>query len=276
MTTVERFEQNIDQVNSDFQAIKSKLIECGVEVADGTRTAELADKVGQVYEAGKKSEYDAFWDDYQDNGDRVNYNYGFFNKGWTGNNFRPKYDIRPTRATQMFAESNITDLVGILEECGVTLDFSQTTNIYMTFYWCTSLTRVGVVDTRACTNGAQTFYYLFGSDEKLKSIEKLILKDDGSQVFSNTFSGCINLQELRIEGVIGQNGVNLQQSPRLSKASITSIINALSTTTSDLAVTLSKTAVDTAFEEEGGAVGSVSTEWENLVATKKNWTISLI
>ena len=46
MTTVERFEQNIDQVNSDFQAIKSKLIECGVEVADGTKTAEYAKKVG--------------------------------------------------------------------------------------------------------------------------------------------------------------------------------------------------------------------------------------
>ena len=169
----------------------------------------------------------------------------------------------------MFAESNITDLVGILEECGVTLDFSQTTNIYMTFYWCTSLTRVGVVDTRACTNDTQTLYYLFGQDEKLKSIELLKLKDDGSQPFSNTFSGCINLEELRIEGVIGQNGPNVSQCTKLSKASITSIIDHLSTTTSGLTVTLSKTAVTSAFGS------TTSEEWLNLIATRSNWTISL-
>ena len=227
MTTAERFEKNIDQVNSDFRYIKTKLIECGVEVEDGTRTADLAEKVGEVYEAGRKSEHDEFWDGYQTNGDRVNYNYGFYNRGWTDASFKPKYNITPTRATQMFAESNISDLVGILENCGVTLDLSQTTNIYMTFYWCQSLTRVPVVDTRSSTNDTQTLYCLFGQDAKLRSIEKLILKPDGSQSFNITFSGCINLEEIRIEGVIGKNGFNVQECIRLSHDSLMSIINAL-------------------------------------------------
>lgn len=64
---------------------------------------------------------------------------------------------------------------------------------------------------------------------------------------------------------------------KLSKPSITSIINCLSTTTSGLTVTLSKTAVNNAFEtSEGVADGSTSQEWLNLVATKTNWTISLV
>jgi hypothetical protein len=48
-------EQNIRQVNSDFQAIKAKIIEKGVDIADGTRTAEYASKIDEVYEAGKSA-----------------------------------------------------------------------------------------------------------------------------------------------------------------------------------------------------------------------------
>ena len=240
---------------------------------------QIAENEPRVYQAGieegveqgRKAEYDAFWDDYQQNGERVNYNYGFYNKGWADASFKPKYNIIPTRANQMFAESYISDLVGILENCGVTLDLSQATNIYMTFYWCLNLTRVPVVDTRACTNDSQTFTYLFGSDANLISIEKLILKDDGSQPFANTFSGCYKLQEIRIEGTIGQNGFNVSPCTKLSKASITSIINALSSTTSGLTVTLSKVAVDAAFE--GGSAGA---EWTALKNTRTNWTISLV
>ena len=69
--------------------------------------------------------------------------------------------------------------------------------------------------------------------------------------------------------------VNMQWSP-LSKDSIISIINALSTATSDLPITLSITAVNNAFETSPGAAdGSTSEEWTALIATKPNWTISL-
>jgi hypothetical protein len=67
--------------------------------------------------------------------------------------------------------------------------------------------------------------------------------------------------------VIGQKNFNVHWSPKLSKASIESIINALSSTTSGLTVTISKTAKEAVFTTE---------EWATLIATKPNWTISLV
>jgi hypothetical protein len=58
---------------------------------------------------------------------------------------------------------------------------------------------------------------------------------------------------------------------------LTNIVNALSTTTTGLFVTLRKDAVNKAFETSEGAMdGSTSDEWLALAATKANWTISLI
>ena len=76
---------------------------------------------------------------------------------------------------------------------------------------------------------------------------------------------------------ITKNGFDVQWSTELSKESIISIINALSDTTTALTVTLSKTAVNNAFETaKGNADGSTSEEWAALIATKQNWTISLV
>ena len=85
------------------------------------------------------------------------------------------------------------------------------------------------------------------------------------------------LEDLTVTGVIGGDGFNVQWSTLLSKASITSIINALSSTTTGLTVTLSLAAVNKAFETSTGANnGSTSTAWTTLIATKTNWTISLV
>lgn len=43
-------QENINQVNSDFQKIKSAIIESGVSVEDGTPTSELGDKIKDIYE----------------------------------------------------------------------------------------------------------------------------------------------------------------------------------------------------------------------------------
>ena len=44
-------------------------------------------------EAGKKSEYDAFWDAFQLDGERTNYSYAFSGSGWHSETFKPKYKI---------------------------------------------------------------------------------------------------------------------------------------------------------------------------------------
>ena len=276
MTTKERFEMNIDQVNSDFQGIKSKIVECGVEVADGTKTAELAEKVGEVFEAGKKSEYDAFWDTNQRNGERRGYYRAYPNTDgeWSAENFRPKYDfICEGSCAQMFygwEYGNVKiDLGAIFKQQGIILDTSRATNVSSLFAFGAKLT--GELPTVSCANAGSNTNGIFRGC-KVSKIEKFIVTE--LTTFDTTFYICDELVDIVFEGTIA-NTLSMSQSTKLSKASIISVISHLSDTTTGLTVTLSKTAVDVAFEEDGGAVGSVSTEWENLVATKPNWTISL-
>ena len=257
-------EVNVRQANADFSAIKEKIVANGVAVAEGTRTAEYAKKVDEVYEAGKKAEYDAFWDAHQINGTRTNYANTF--ACWALENICPKYDMKPTTTYMMFRGAGVSsggelDLAERLDECGVILDTSECNTLQYMFYE-SRITRVGVIDTRGASSLNDIFDY-----SKIQTIEKLILKDDGSQTISGSFKSCSFLVDIAIEGVIGKNGFNFQWSTKLSKASITSIINALSTTTSGLTVTLSKTAKEAAFTDA---------EWAALIATRTNWTISLV
>jgi hypothetical protein len=75
------------------------------------------------------------------------------------------------------------------------------------------------------------------------------------------------LEELYCEGTLDITGLNLKDSTKLNKASIESIISVLSTTTTGLSITLSKTAVNNAFTTD---------EWNALIGTRTNWTISLV
>jgi len=229
------------------------------------------------YEAGTKNglpaTWDSFWDAFQMNGARVNYELAFSN-GWTKDTFKPKYNIKPTGSSQKtFAKSKIAgDLVKILEDCKVELDTSMCTNLTM-FFTATQFTRIGIINlTKSITT-----YGIFASWEPsyLETIDKLIVSP--TNVFDTTFRGCTALKNLTIEGTIAQNGFNMQWSTLLSEASIKSIINALSDTTSGLTITLSKAAVDKAFETSPQASdGSQSAEWTALEGTKTNWTISLV
>ena len=116
----------------------------------------------------------------------------------------------------------------------------------------------------------------FGYATSLHTIDKLILAQDGSQTFTSTFSTMIALENIEIEGTIGKNGFSLSQSQKLSKKSLISVVEHLSTTTSGLSVSLSKNAVNKAFETSVGANdGTTSTEWLALIGKKSNWTISL-
>lgn len=275
MTLTEKFEKNIDQVNSDFQAIKSKLIECGVEVADGTKTAELAEKIGEVFEAGRNLEWNAFWDAYQQNGRRTEYNYAFANYLWTKETFKPKYNIAPTVANYMFQFNAIGgDLVEILEDLGITLDFSNTTGMTNLFAG-SKFTRIGEIDTRSLSRMVSCF----ANANLLETIDKLKVRE--ALGYNTTFTGSTNLKNLTIEGTIAQNGFDVSSCTQLSKASILSILNALSTTTSGLIVTFSKNAVDVAFDD-GQYIGSESQEWSDWEneypedGGRSNWTFDLV
>lgn len=268
MTSIEKLQNNVNQVNSDFNAIKGKIVECGVEVADGTPTYELRHKVTEVYNKGKQAEYDAFWDAYQENGTRLNYQYAFYGPGWDDVSFNPKHTFpNGTKVTNTFAQSGIRNFKGILERNGIYLDLTSQTAGLSSLFASSKVEHIGRI---IYPDIVPTVQSMCSYCTKLHTIDELHLSEDGSTVLTDIFrGGGQSLVNITITGVIGQNGFNMQNSTKLSKASITNIIDHLSTTTNGLTVTLSKTAVASAFGSTDAA------EWVALKNTRTNWTISL-
>ena len=90
----------------------------------------IAENVPKVYEAGKKAEYDAFWDVFQLNGTRANYEYSFASRCWNEKNLKPKYPMTPTGAQRMFQNS---DYRGDLR-VSASIDFSKSTSLQYLFH----------------------------------------------------------------------------------------------------------------------------------------------
>lgn len=262
MERCEQIAERLERIARNEQLIYNAGVEKGKAEAekDGYKRG-YADGIEQ----GKQAEYDAFWDEFQNNGNRTNYAYAFYGSGsgeFWGERFAPKYDMQPTDATSMFQYSynSTINLKERLAKNGVKLDFSKCTSMGSCFNY-SSLGDLPELDLRSLSAIPLMFY-----DCRSKVIDKIILKADGSQTFTNPFNACKSLEEIRFEGVIGQKGLNFQWATKLSHDSIESIINALSAATSGNTITISKTAKETAFTDE---------EWASLIATKPNWTISL-
>lgn len=251
--------EKLQAINDNMDAV----YEAGVEVG-----VEQGKQIG--IEQGKQAQYDAFWDIFQQEGDRTSYVYGFGGRGWTKENFVPKYDMQISNANSMFAYCAVTgDLVELLNDLGVNLDFTNCTLMNMAFQ-NSYFSRLGHINAITATNLTQCFMNM----SNLVTIDKLTVTNKCT-TFSAIFTGTPALKNITLEGQIAAN-ISFAPCTKLTKASITSIINALSSTTSGLKLTLSKIAVGDAFEtSEGAEDGSDSTEWATLTATKTNWTISL-
>lgn len=237
-----------------------------VKGADGKAkvvTSHLTD--GELYyDKGKQDEYDRFWEAIQDGGKRTVYNYTF--SRWGEIEINPKYLIQPTStgANNMFNLSKITTIDWSK------LDFSKCKQANGVFTQ-TKIRHIPLLDFQNVTLIDNLFTYA-----NIETIDKIKLNAEGKTTFYsvNSFDNCPYLKNITFEGII-PSSLRFSSSP-LTKASITSIINALSSTVTGKTLTLSKTAVNKAFEtSEGANDGSSSQEWLNLVATKSNWTISL-
>ena len=236
------------------------------------KLTQIAENQQKVFEAGKQVEYDRFWDSYQEGGKRTNYTAVFAN-GWNDEIFNPKYDFILTNASQMFQYSKITTLASKLKEKGLKLDTSAITGASaIQMFQGARVKDIPELDLRNCTN----IGYILGSNAKVETVEKFIISEKATQNASNWFSGAARLTHIIFDGVLAVTGVSLNRSVLLDKESIVSLVNILSTTTSGLTVTLSLTAVNKAFEtSENANDGSTSAEWQALVNTKPNWTISV-
>ena len=264
---------NIRQANADFQAIKSAIINSGVVVDDGTKTSEYASKINGVYEAGRNSGIGEMWDSFQDYGNRDAYNAAF--AYWDCEYIRPKYKVSPKEASSTIQTFfNNKGLKRVEKEY---FDFSNCDRATYPsgswYYMFCSCPYLEVIEDIGITN-VYNFGNTFAWCGALHTIE-CIYPDVDTQ-FDGAFIGCYELVYLRVDGTIGQNGFDISWSTKLSKESITSIVNALSTTASGKSITLSKAAVNQAFETYAGVRdGSVSSEWLALADTRSNWTIAL-
>lgn len=141
---------------------------------------------------GVQSEYDRFWDSFQENGNRTKYTVGFGGNCWTDETYNPKYPITATDA------------------CA-----------YM--YW----NNLGITDTKVpitFPNTSSNVGSVFSTCYNLETIRKIIVFEETG--YSAWFSSCGKLKNITVEGTIGTN-FDISSSTLLTHDSLMSIINAL-------------------------------------------------
>lgn len=236
-----------------------------------------------VYNAGKEAgkaekrrERFEYWQNLQEYGKRTHYGAigeqtlgAFQGADWTDNNFNPLYyKISPVSCYNMFRGSAITSIIDKIK-----LDTSKSITLNAMFY-DSKIQEVGDIDCTGVASNAQKLHCTFAFCKDLKTIGTI--KMFQNITFTNTFMEARSLENIKFAECddsnnigIGQNGLDLQWSTKLSKDSIKSIANAISSEKADLHITLSAKAVNTAFEtSEGLADGTTSEEWMELIQNK--------
>ena len=237
----------------------------------------IAENEQKVYNAGynkgkadgRQAEYDRFWDNYQQNGNRNDYKNAFSGTGWTEETLKPKYPVKIVDTTttsrcamEMFRRlgyNNSNILFDMTEICK-RLDLSEALSIQGLLY-------------NACAKNITL------DASKSKTLQEAFRCGDGGvldnmtltvssacQNYTNAFYYCSNLTNLTFtDGSQIAASVDLHWSP-LTRASLESVIAALSDTATGFTASLKQSAVNAAFSWE---------EWLALVAAKPNWTITL-
>lgn len=239
---------------------------------------EACENTEKIFFAGKQEEYDAFWDAKQPSKGAPTTMNGDFGGHWTVETFNPKYDIVPISCPNLFFGNYLKiDLVEHFNNIGRKLDFSQCDNQNSAFY-LSNFTHIGNVSALG------GYYNVFTDCKYLVTIDEWGDAQGGEMTgagMTSTFSGCTALENITIKGYFA-NDIYFKDCTKLSKGSITNIINHLSDTATGKTLTLSQVAVDREFEGVSGAdfttvvEGSVSAEWLGFVSTKPDWTITLV
>lgn len=221
----------------------------------------LACDTGSIsdYETGRLTEWAEFWDSYQDNGNRTDYEWGFNGPGWTDTTFKPKYDIRPEIIDWGFQYSKITDLKGILESYGVILDTSTATTMDQLFE-SSSVTHIPVIDMTGVSNNSSS---VFSDCSNLVEIEKIVLSHTKAG-YSNWFTGSSNLEEIRFENTIINPTFTVAELTNLSHDTLVDIIAHIKDRSEETTKWTLKL---------GGANSAKLTAEEIAVATAKGWNV---
>lgn len=240
------------------------------------RTLQLKTDIDGVYEAGKKAEYNEFWDRFQNYGKREYYKHAFFQ--WRHEYIRPKYKVCPDNRVYNYIVDSMfesCEKLKVIEK--EYFDFSNYTPINNTASGCWLLTYSNCksleifYDVGMKAGGySNTWRY----NQKLRKIEVMRCCQAGG--YASPFHGCTELTEIRTEGEIGKS-FPIPQSP-LSKESLKSIITCLHDYSgSAYAFNFTVTFKASAFAklEKEGATAEYNGEactWAELIDNKK-WNL---
>lgn len=214
---------------------------------------------------GGKSWYDRFWDSFQDYGNRTTCRAMFAGVGWNAETFRPKYKTVPSTNTAVYmfqffnsgASKNLD-----YRNFKHLFDFSGITNAACLFQDA----RMDYIDIDL--SNATTLSSAFSEAYYAGKKTHITLKvSEKCTSYNSCFDYCTALTDLFFaEGSVIAANINLQHCP-LKRASIESVFAALSPTVTGKTATFKKSAKEAAFTAD---------EWSTLIATKSNWTFSLI
>lgn len=228
-----------------------------------------------------KTWYDKFWDSYQIDGKRRDYAFSFAGMAWNSENFKPKYPIilksssSYNESGNMFEHFDRNLRKAPLEIKEGDIDFQLLYSMGGMF----KNANISIIEMNAIpdqlTSMTDTFCQNNINSNVLHTIKIGVRKE--TSYSAQTFrAGRLKNVSFVDGSEIGKN-IIFEYTKVLTRESIENIINVLSETTSGTAATFSKISVDTAFETaEGLADGTSSDEWKALIATKPNWTISLV
>lgn len=193
-----------------------------------TDLQKIAENVPLVYAAGQRDASGLFWDEFQQNGTRTNYQYAFAGAGFNDNLFPPKYGI-PTITVNntgryMFVNNTV------VTEINFPLSFSASNN-------------AGV----------------FANASNLVTISSLTVSSNVNM--TDWFNGCASLVNLTIDGTIGSN-VDLSAAGSLSVVSVKSVLSHLSSSGSGRTVSFAS-AIQSAVEADAEAATLIATAQAN-------------
>ena len=200
-----------------------------IEISLKNGKAILLETRGKVVDKNiivRNESYDAFWDMFQEDGNRTDYRYAFAYTKWNDGTFNPKYPLKFVGdATCAFLATEFAWADKVLR-----VDLSEATYLYWTFR-NNKFTHLGKCDLSSATNITGIFSLCFN----LKSIEEIVSHED--LPWHDAFTYDAGLEDITFSGVIGKN-ISLANSDKLTTASVQSIIDHLKDLTGTTSQTL--------------------------------------
>jgi hypothetical protein len=221
----------------------------------------IAENEQKIFDKGKDDALQEKWNQHME-GLKNGKTYGFAGKGWTDKNFTPYTDINLSsgNAVSFFAYSGITNLSEIFNRYETKLVCSGVVNA-SNFFSYSLVTHVPELNFSKAT----TIQGMFSYADNLVTIDKLTFPENCT--VTNAFQNCTSLKNISIGGKIGKS-IDFHWS-RLTRASVESIVTALSDTASGQTVTFNNAWIEQM--DDGSWWGG-----QYAKATAKGWSVSLI